>query len=116
MAKNYGKGINYEIYIRRAFKCNRGSRNGADSTIMETLIDIEQGNSYVNHIRSKGKYYGKVQSYLVKATNKFLKMRLNDTEQVGLQQLLKGFETASSSDELLLLSREGINLTDRFKF
>ena len=39
----YSTGMSYETLIRRAYKCDRSFRNGADCSVYHLVIDIAEG-------------------------------------------------------------------------
>ncbi len=111
---NYGEAFMYEVLIRRAHKCKRGARHGADVCYMKNLMDAEKGSSHVRHLGSFQKQFLSVQGYLIKALDKFLSKKLSIEERARLTQLRNRTEKAFSSQQLLDVVNDGLDVTERF--
>lgn len=109
---NYGNTLHYEYFIRRAYKSLRTTKNGADSSFMEALMNIENGTARSGNL---DKQLTKVKGYMEKALDKFLKFKLTEDERAGLLQLKEDLEPAYSSGQLMRIVTDGLALTQRFK-
>lgn len=112
--ESYENGTMYQIFIRRAFKCERG-KNGAESAYMKNLIDAEQGKDWVRHLSPDDVQFEKVQEYIDKALDKFLTMKLNDQERATLEMLKDRLTFARRANELVQIVDVGLEATQRFK-
>lgn len=110
--ENYGNTLLYEYFIRRAHNSSRTTRNGADSSFMAILMNIEQGTARKG---SLDKQITKIKSYMEKALDKFLKFKLTEEERTAFLQLKKDLEPAYSSKQLMRIVESGLELTQRFK-
>lgn len=88
------------------------TKNGADSSFMESLMNIENGSARSGNLE---KQLAKVKGYMEKALDKFLKFKLTEDERAGLLQLKKDLEGAYSSSQLMRIVKDGLALTERFK-
>ena len=82
----YTDGFSYEAFIRRAFKCQRGSKYGADSQYMTNLINAENGINYVIG-QTTEKQFIKIKSNVSKAFDKILTFKLTEEEKLNLFRL-----------------------------
>lgn len=108
-ADSYVKAMSYEIFIRRAHNCDRGTRNGADVGYMKNLIETENGQKWVKE--SYEKQLEKVKNYLHKAFAKLLKNRKLKSVHEDLLALKEGIDTAYGSDKLLKIVDKGLELS-----
>jgi len=113
--ESYKNGMSYEVFICRAFKNWDNSKNGAHLSNMRNLIDAENGESFVSHLPSASKQLATVKKYMTKAIDKYLKSKLTDLEKESLSELKNRAENATSSNELLDIIEEGLNITDKLK-
>ncbi len=112
---SYQKGAMYEAFIRRAHQSVKTSSNGADSSFMQNLIDMESGRSNVKHLGSADKQVEKVKGYIDKALDKFLSKKLTDEERQQLTILKMRTERAYSSADLMGVVNAGLEATQRFR-
>jgi len=111
----YGKGIPYEAFMGRAFKCmERDTRKGTCGSIYELLIQLEDGTALYRKV-SYAAQLEKLKKWLEKAINAFLKRKLDPAEQVLLRQLLFFLRSAQTSSDLELIIEKGLDVTQRFK-
>ncbi len=110
--KNYQDATHYEYFIRRAHKSLKTTRNGADALLMQSLMNLENGTVRRG---SPERQLEKVKSYIGKALDKFLKLKLTEDEKAGLLQLKANLEPAFSSEQLMQIITKGLDLTQRFK-
>ena len=92
--ENYGNTLLYEYFIRRAHKSSRTTKNGADSSVMAILMNIEQGTARKGNLE---KQITKIKIYMEKALDKFLKFKLTEAERTAFLHLKKDLERAYSS-------------------
>ena len=106
--------MNYEIYIRRAFKCGY-NKHGAHAGYFRILADTLPG--YKGKIpQSYDKQLSNVISNLDKATDRFLsKFKLTVEEHQKLLEIKQRLQFANSALSIKEIVKEGINITHRFK-
>lgn len=110
--ESYANGMNYEIFIRRAFKCERG-KHGAETALLQYLLEADAGrNSLIN---SYSKQFEKVKTYLIKAIDKFLSRKPTEQELNGLIQMKHQVMNAYSASALVSIIRQGLDLTQRYR-
>jgi hypothetical protein len=63
----YKRAMSYERFIRRVFDCPRGSKNGAEASIMSNAILIEQGSKASEHLGSFDKQFNRVKEFIILA-------------------------------------------------
>ena len=112
--ENYMRCMMYEILIKRAYKSEVTSRNGGHLSNMRNLIDAENGIKHYKHATAD-KQLEKVKGYLTKAVHKFRAMKMTDEEKASLTHIQQLIDNAYSSDELLSIVDNLLDLTDRFK-
>jgi hypothetical protein len=113
---SYADGTTYEIFIRRAHKSyQRNNTNGGESAYMKNLIDTENGKDLQRLVGSYEKQFAKVSGYISKAIDKYLKMKVNAEEKASLESLKQRLSSASSAQDLVRITDEGLNITERFK-
>nr|WP_314898320.1 hypothetical protein [uncultured Flavobacterium sp.] len=114
MIEDYTRGLSYEYLIRRAHKCGRGSRNGAEGSLITNLVAAENGNQH-SFLPTKEKQLEAVKKYLAKALDKFLSMKVTEEERETLTYLKDQTLNAYSSVELSGIVETANELTLRFK-
>lgn len=114
MIEDYARGLSYEYLIRRAHKCVRGSRNGAEGSLITNLVAAENGNRH-SFLPTKEKQLEAVKKYLAKALEKFLSMKVTEEERETLTYLKDRTLNAYSSVELSGIVERANELTLRFK-
>lgn len=110
----YGKGMKYEIFIRRAHKCDRGMKNGAEVGFVRNLIDSENEESFTKHLPKFDKQLENVRKYLLKAIDKFLSRKPTEDEKTSLISLREDVENASTSSEIVSIVENGLEITHRY--
>lgn len=110
--ESYANGMNYEIFIRRAFKCERG-KHGAETALFQYLLEADAGRNSLTG--SYSKQFEKVKAYLVKAIDKFLSRKPTEQELNGLLLLKQQVTNAYSASDLVGVIRYGLDLTQRFR-
>ena len=111
---NYTRSMAYEVLVRRAYKSEATSRNGGHLSIMSNLIDAENGIKHYG-LPTAEKQRDKVKIYLIKAVEKFLKMKFTEEEKSILTYHQRQIDQSYSSDELLSIVDALLKLTHRFK-
>lgn len=106
MTKDYSrKGRNYEIFVRRAFNCERGKRRGANSEFYLELVKLEQES--VTSIEYRWRFQ-KLKRYLNSAFTKLRKRKRylkSDDEFSPIQLRLNH---ARNSDDLAKIASQGL--------
>lgn len=98
----YKNGTNYEVFIRRAFKCDKQRRYGADCGIMQ---------NYLNN-SSNTKAYDQLHKYIENAIDRFFKFKLNQQEK---DELLKLKSMHQNHVDLMIIVNKGLDITIRHK-
>ena len=110
---NYKKGSDYETFIHRANRKYDNSKPGTHGSTIENLILVEKGDtSFVRWHGSRAKQFEKAKNYIHKAMDKYLKMKNIPPENLEKLETLKyQIDSAYSSDDLMTIIRESIELT-----
>ncbi|MDB5228281.1 MAG: hypothetical protein JWN78_2474 [Bacteroidota bacterium] len=74
-ANDYVESMRYEALIRRAFNCERGSKNGASLDYMQNAMTMERGETFAKHLGTFDKQFQKVKDYTSKALIKLSKTK-----------------------------------------
>jgi hypothetical protein len=111
----YSESMPYEFFIRRAFKCQRQMRNGADISFMQNLMRTEAGSSSVSHLPDYDKQQQKVSAYILKAIDRFLTFKLTDEEREKLLRIRQKLQIAYGSAALMEIVEAGLEATHRFR-
>lgn len=111
METTYTESFGYEILIRRAFNCARGS-HGAESALMKNLLDAENGTRH-SFLPKQEKQLLTVKKNLLKAIDKFLTKRNNSEYRSSLMIIRNQIESASSGSELLPYIEEALKVTPK---
>lgn len=80
--QNYADAFNYEIFVRRAFKCDR-SKHHADVGYLKVLLDHERGHWDLKP-KAFDKQFKEVKNAMYKAIQKFKKLKLTGEESAEL--------------------------------
>ncbi|GAB2798555.1 hypothetical protein GCM10027275_50120 [Rhabdobacter roseus] len=110
--ETYQRGNDYEFFIRRAFKCERG-KHGAETQTFKILLDAEYGSS--DTPKDYDKRLEKVKGYLAKAVAKFLSRKPTQAEKEGLERMAPRIQRAGSAAELSKFLEFGLDLTIRYR-
>ena len=113
---NYIESGIYEAYITLARQCKR-EEFGAHNKNMELLMDIEQGVTYSFFTRSKSsKLLPAAKKYIISATRFAIKRPdITKTDKASLRNFINRISEASSSQELLAICREGVEVLVKYK-
>ncbi len=113
----YKHGSFYEIFIHRAFKSSDTSKPGTHGSIIQNLARVENGDtSFVKWHGSLEKQLEKAKIYIHKAMDKYSKMKKIPSEnRERLEVLNYEIDQASSSDDLMSIVYESIELTQSVK-
>lgn len=110
--ESYANGMNYEIFIRRAFKCERG-KHGAETALLQSLLEADAGRN--NLMTPYTKQFEKVKTHLMKSIDKFLSRKPTENEYNGLVQMRNQVMNAHSASALIHVIEFGLNLTQRYR-
>ena len=108
-ANEYRKAMRYEMFIRNAFNCQQGSRNGAELSYMQNAMTMERGETYAKHLGSFEKQFDKVKTYISKALIKITKTKPFSTESVFFGDLHQQLEYADTTGELMRIVDLGLD-------
>ncbi len=100
-ADNYIKALRYEMFIRKTYNCEKGSRNGADDSFMKNAMSMEDGKTFARHLGSFEKQFDKVKNYVKKALIKLTKTKSFSNDKVFFNNLLSKLEYINSTDNLM---------------
>lgn len=109
----YGNAMMYEIFIRRAFNCNRGMRHGAEVGIMENFMNCELTPNKM--LPPLDKQREQIRTYIDKAIEKFMKRKPTIEERSELVILQSLNESAYSSKDFMNVIDKALDITQRFK-
>lgn len=107
--------MSYEFFIRRVYNCERGNRNGADSSFMSNAISMEQGESYARHLGTYQKQFEKVKKYVFKALAKLTTMKPYNEEDFFFQDLYFRMSNVNSTEELMNIINLALDKMNEFK-
>jgi hypothetical protein len=110
--ENYSKGFMYEVFIRRAFKCQTW-QHGAHVGHLKILLDYEIG-----EFRGKLNYeknFLRTQNYILKAIEKFLKRKPTPEEAIALRELLLLLSQSTNAFQLYEVVEKGLDITQRYR-
>ncbi len=108
-AQNYTQAMRYEMFIRNAFNCPRGNRNGADLNFMNNTMTMEDGETFAKHLGSFEKQFEKVQNYISKALIKLSKTKPYSKESNFFNLLNKELEFCSTTKDLMEIVDNAVN-------
>jgi hypothetical protein len=113
--ESYSEGMNYETFIKRAFKTYDNSKPGMHLSVLQNLIWAENGDSCVSHLPSFDKQLLQTKKYLHKGFAKFLKRRLKADLRTEIENLEERIDKARSSTDIIDIVNVGLKLTQEFK-
>jgi hypothetical protein len=93
----------YEIFMHRAFRNSDNSKPGMHCSIIQNLVQIESGDTtFIKWHGSFEKQLDQAKKYMLKAMEKYLKMKKIPTENLARIEILKShIELAETSKELI---------------
>ncbi|RTY78012.1 hypothetical protein EKL97_14590 [Flavobacterium sp. LS1P28] len=100
-ATEYTQAMNYEMLIRNAFNCQRGTKNGADLSYMKNVMTMERGETFAKHLGSYEKQFEKVKSYISKTLLKLTKTKPYSKEMDFFNSLNVELEYSKSTIGLM---------------
>jgi hypothetical protein len=105
----------YENFICMARLCEAGYQYGAHRVYMQNIIDLENGETHVIHLK-----YSQQLAFVKKsltAALKFLTKRkeIREEDKLKLTRMNKPFESATTSAELLTLCERGTEILEKYK-
>lgn len=114
MSSSYAESMCYEIFIRRAFKCDYDQHHSKNS-YFQNLIDTERGANLASLIGSYDKQLKPIKKSIEKAIQEFLKLKLNETESTELTLMLQELPHLYLTREIKLFLERGLKVTEQFK-
>lgn len=100
-AHEYTQAMRYEMLIRNAFNCKRGSRNGADLSYMQNAMTMERGETFAKNLGTFEKQFEKIKNYTSKGLVKLTKTDPFSKELDFFTRLNEKLEYISSTKELM---------------
>ncbi len=105
-------GVVYESFINNAYgKLGYNPGIGADDSLFKGLAYAEKGESKA--ATPYEKQLSTVKTFMKKAIDKYLKMKLNETERSIVNYQLQLLQNASSTDELIQIMQAVFDATKR---
>lgn len=111
----YINATKYEMLIRNAFNCPRGSKNGAELSLMQNAMTMERGETFAKHLGSFEKQFEKVKTYISKALIKLTKTKPFLIEADFFSNLLQQLEYSSSTNELMAIVNNALEKVKELK-
>lgn len=115
MANSYTESAPYETFIMRAYKCERGTKYGADISFMRNLIETEKGKTGPAHLADADRQLKKIKEYINNAIDKLMTRKIKENQKQLLELLRPRIESAPSSVELREIILQGLEITDNLK-
>ena len=101
MSKDYDrKAKNYELFIRKVYRCEKGKKYGADEQLMLKLFLYEMGTLESNQRIPIKRQYFKVKLYVEKALIKLKKRKKYVNSYEHFTPLLSKLDDATTVDDL----------------
>jgi len=104
----------YEVFIRRAFKCDYDAHNSKNS-YFQNLIETENGSTSTKHLGSYDKQLAAIKKNIEKAIDKFLKSNPTENEALNLRDFKTKLASVYSTSEIKNLLDQGVVNTTRFR-
>jgi len=101
----YNESRLYETFIRRAYKCQRQDRYGADVHFMQNLWRTEVNGKPPHGLKKYNVQLEKIKSHIEKALDKFLNFKLTDIEKPVLFQLKSDLDSSDSTSSLMAINK-----------
>jgi hypothetical protein len=114
MENSYALAMPYETFIRRAFKCDYNEHQSKNA-FLQNLINTERGADLRSTVGSYDKQLKEVKKNIEKAILKFLKSKPTIEEKIGLEKMQTKLQSLYSTNEILSLLDEGLEITKRYK-
>lgn len=108
----YMHGSFYEIFIRRAFNCDRG-KHGAETAYLKYLLMSDLGKNFLSQPYEK--QLTEVKGFLVKAIDKFLTRKPTESEKLFLEQMRISVNNSNRATELVQFINDGLENTMRYR-
>ena len=109
----YNNSASYENFLNRAFRYDKRISIGNNQELLN-LIETEKGNIF-SFLPTKKKQLEKIKQRLIKATNIFLKQKLDKIEKEDLKYLLAIIEKADSAQDIFKIIEMGLIYTKKLK-
>jgi len=107
--EEYNQATNYEMLIRNAFNCQKGSRNGADLSYMKNAMTMERGETFAKQNGSYEKQFDKVKNYISKALIKLSKTKPYSQNKQHFQSLENSLENSHSTKDLMYVVNNALD-------
>ncbi|WP_144607487.1 hypothetical protein [Algoriphagus algorifonticola] len=114
MENSYVMAMPYETFIRRAFNCGYNEHQSKNA-YFKNLIDTERGADLRSTVGSYDKQLKEIKKNIEKAILKFLKSKPTLEEKIGLEKMQTKLHSLYSTNEILSLLDEGLEITKRYK-
>ncbi len=103
----YRKGRTYEIFIRKAFKCEKGKRHGADESIMINLLLCElNGNCLLFEL------FGNCKSQRIPFDRQFFKVKIGIEKALIGMSKRKKYKNSHDQFSSLLIKLKEVNTAE----
>ncbi len=109
---SYVASSSYENFMRRAFKSSKAHNPQYTLSVMQNLINTENGKNYVKISLEKQLIQIKVNIH--KGFEKFLQKKMSDEKRNALNDLKNQIDYSDSSFKLIDILEQGIELTHEF--
>ena len=106
--KNFPKALPYEIFIRIAFNCEKGTEHGASAHYMKNLLDAEDAKD-----AEAPQLLAQLKSNIEAALEEFTKQELTVDEKLELMAMKHKVQTATTGNELCSLVDESLKVTGK---
>lgn len=113
----YKHGSFYEIFMHKAFRTKDSTKPGMHGSAMQNLIEAENGEAIlIDFLGSFEKQFRQVKKYMQGAIDKYLLIKKIPKENIETLQILKAaIDRAHSSDDLMKIVYETLDLTQSIK-
>ena len=102
-SKGYQKASTYEYFIRNAYNCPSGMKNGAHLCFMKNAMSMEKGETSARHLGTYEKQFKKVKDYVSKALIKYSKTKPYSIHSNHFLNLNNQLEYKSTTNELMVI-------------
>lgn len=99
-ADYYRKGQNYELLMKKVFKCDRGKKYGAERFLLIELFENEQTKGIINNRIPYKRQFFKVKTYVQKALLKMKKKKKYIDSYSHFSPLLVKLNKANTPNDL----------------
>ena len=108
---SYEMGMIYEDFMRKAFKTEDNTKHGIHCSVMQNLIDVENNaSSFVGSLGSPIEQLEQVKRHLNRAFDEILKRRMSSDIREDFELKQSIIEFAESSEDLMAIVNNGLNI------